>query len=85
MPKPMRPLNRCRACGDTWHPRGQDVSDRCPTCGSAKVGLAAAAPAPLAAPKVTESRYSGRVAGAVFLGLCVVGAGLVVVPVLAGR
>jgi hypothetical protein len=85
MPKPMRPLNRCRSCGDTWHPRGQDVSDRCPTCGSTQVGKAAAKPPGLAAPVVTRSRYSGPVAGAVFLGLCVLGLGLVVVPALSGR
>jgi hypothetical protein len=34
-----RPLNRCRACGDTWYPRGRSVSNRCPRCGSADVAI----------------------------------------------
>ena len=29
-----RPLNGCYNCGDTWHPRGRDLSNRCPNCGS---------------------------------------------------
>ena len=30
----LRPLNKCRACGMTWYPRGKDLSPRCPNCGS---------------------------------------------------
>jgi len=29
-----RPLNKCKACGYTWHPRGKDVSHKCPKCKS---------------------------------------------------
>ncbi|MGL6094185.1 MAG: hypothetical protein ACRC7O_00100 [Fimbriiglobus sp.] len=85
MSNPIRPLNRCRSCGDTWHPRGQNISDRCPTCRSTEVGKATAKSQGLAAPKMSESRFSGPVARAVFLGLCVIGLGLVVVPAIAGR
>ncbi len=34
-----RPLNQCENCGSTWHPRGKDLSSRCPTCGSRNVGI----------------------------------------------
>lgn len=29
-----RPQNRCGRCGDTWYPRGSNVSSKCPKCGS---------------------------------------------------
>jgi hypothetical protein len=29
-----RPMNQCANCGYTWHPRGHDLSTRCPNCGS---------------------------------------------------
>jgi uncharacterized protein (TIGR03067 family) len=32
-----RPMNSCQRCGDTWHPRGRDVSHRCPRCGSSSI------------------------------------------------
>jgi predicted RNA-binding Zn-ribbon protein involved in translation (DUF1610 family) len=35
-----RPLNKCKTCGYTWHPRGHSVSRRCPSCGSTEVGVA---------------------------------------------
>jgi hypothetical protein len=35
-----RPQNACRQCGDTWYPRGKDVSHCCPRCGSNDVELA---------------------------------------------
>lgn len=28
-----RPLNQCAECGYTWHPRGRNLSRRCPNCG----------------------------------------------------
>lgn len=34
----LRPRNHCRACRSIWHPRGSDLSARCPRCGSADVG-----------------------------------------------
>jgi hypothetical protein len=36
---PRRPLNECRACRYTWHPRGHNVSSRCPQCGSSDVQI----------------------------------------------
>lgn len=36
----LRPLNQCNDCGDTWYPRGSDLSDRCPTCRSENTGFA---------------------------------------------
>lgn len=44
-----RPLNRCRECGRSWYPKGQDVSTECPGCGSSRVGIA---------PTVRRSRSS---------------------------
>ena len=38
--KTKRPQNKCGKCGYTWYPRGKSVSLKCPSCGSAKVGLA---------------------------------------------
>src|SRR5262249_54590086 len=32
-----RSLNKCNSCGDTWYPRGRDLSRRCPSCGSGNV------------------------------------------------
>ena len=34
-----RPLNHCADCGDTWHPRGRDLSHRCPYCGSRNTSI----------------------------------------------
>jgi len=31
------PKNRCKACGDTWYPRGRSRSLKCPNCGSKEV------------------------------------------------
>ena len=36
---PMRPQNRCKKCGYTWHPRGHNVSNKCPNCGSREVSI----------------------------------------------
>lgn len=30
-------LNRCEKCGNTWFPRGFDLSGKCPSCGSVDV------------------------------------------------
>ena len=32
-----RPLNTCRSCNGTWYPRGTDLSQCCPKCGSGSV------------------------------------------------
>lgn len=34
-----RPQNKCGNCGNTWYPRGKDVSSRCPECRSADVDV----------------------------------------------
>lgn len=34
-----RSQNLCHECGRTWFPRGQDISAKCPGCGSADVGI----------------------------------------------
>jgi hypothetical protein len=34
-----RLLNRCKSCGNTWFPRGFDLSRECPSCRSADVDL----------------------------------------------
>jgi len=47
MAKTLRPQNRCSKCGYTWHPRGKNLSLKCPKCGHKDVkvvsGTAAAA------------------------------------------
>jgi hypothetical protein len=35
----MRPLNECKRCNYTWHPRGKNLSLRCPNCGSRDVAI----------------------------------------------
>src|SRR4051812_2960521 len=35
-----RPANRCSSCGHTWHPRGHNLSRRCPECGKSSVSKA---------------------------------------------
>lgn len=40
MAKTKRSLNKCKNCGDTWYPRGRDISNKCPNCGSTNVTLA---------------------------------------------
>src|SRR5262245_35281 len=35
----MRPQNTCGHCGYTWYPRGKDLSNKCPNCGSRSVGM----------------------------------------------
>lgn len=40
MPKTLRPQNRCTSCGYTWHPRGKNLSSKCPSCGHKGVKLA---------------------------------------------
>lgn len=37
----MRPLNECKRCGHTWHPRGHNLSRRCPECKSGDVAISA--------------------------------------------
>jgi hypothetical protein len=37
---PLRAQNRCLACNYTWHPRGKNLSLRCPACGSRQVTYA---------------------------------------------
>jgi hypothetical protein len=36
----MRPKNQCNRCGYTWYPRGKNVSNKCPNCGSGAVQVA---------------------------------------------
>lgn len=33
-----RSLNKCKDCNDTWYPRGRELSNKCPNCGSSNVG-----------------------------------------------
>jgi hypothetical protein len=35
--KTQRPINKCRRCNNTWHPKGKNVSSVCPSCGSVEV------------------------------------------------
>lgn len=39
-----RPENKCLDCRNTWFPRGKDLSDKCPSCGSRHVGMVIDAP-----------------------------------------
>jgi hypothetical protein len=32
-----RSQNRCLRCGNTWYPRGKNVSSKCPNCGSTNI------------------------------------------------
>lgn len=34
-----RPPNKCNDCGDTWYPRGRDLSHKCGNCGSTDISL----------------------------------------------
>lgn len=34
-----RPQNKCKSCGNTWYPRGKDISSKCPNCGSNHVSV----------------------------------------------
>lgn len=34
---PRRPLNLCGSCGYSWHPRGHNLSSKCPSCSSPNV------------------------------------------------
>lgn len=34
-----RPQNKCKACGSTWFPRGKNLSNKCPNCGSKDVSV----------------------------------------------
>lgn len=34
-----RPQNKCKACGNTWYPRGKNISSKCPNCGSKDVSV----------------------------------------------
>lgn len=43
---PKRPENGCRKCGNKWPPRGRDLAQRCPRCGSPEVYLTGAETAP---------------------------------------
>jgi hypothetical protein len=38
--KTKRSRNKCKACGNKWFPKGKNLSDKCPRCGSAEVALA---------------------------------------------
>lgn len=44
-----RPLNICNACGWSWHPRGHDLSARCPECKSTNIDFAPDPPDPFLA------------------------------------
>ena len=33
-PNTKRPKNKCKECGYAWYPRGNDLSIKCPKCGS---------------------------------------------------
>ena len=35
-----RVQNRCKGCGDTWFPKGRNLSHKCPNCGSRNVTYA---------------------------------------------
>lgn len=39
MAQTKRPKNKCKDCGDTWYPRGRNLSNNCPSCGSANVEI----------------------------------------------
>lgn len=48
-----RPQNECNRCKSTWHPRGKDLSSRCPSCGSRDVNIVrSSSPLPGCAPIV---------------------------------
>lgn len=49
-----RPLNGCRDCGRTWHPKGQDISVRCPSCKGSRVYLPSGLPTPAQRPSATS-------------------------------
>ena len=42
-----RPQNKCKRCQYTWHPRGKNLSLRCPNCGSSDVEIVTIPPAVL--------------------------------------
>lgn len=49
-----RPLNLCGDCGYTWHPRGRDLSRRCPECKGEAVDLAPTPVSPVEPPEPSE-------------------------------
>lgn len=42
----LRSQNACASCGNTWYPRGKELSSRCPGCGSEAVTFARRSPPP---------------------------------------
>jgi hypothetical protein len=76
-----RSENFCRACGDTWYPRGQDLSDKCPTCKSPNVTFLSLARMPVGQVRpFVPTRSSGL---AIFLAMGGVAlVGIVVLAVL---
>jgi hypothetical protein len=71
---PMRPQNRCRACGHSWYPRGSNFSPRCPRCGADRTIAPPAAPARTLTPTAAPASGGGTaflVAGG--LGLAALG------------
>lgn len=34
-----RPQNMCYSCWYTWYPRGKNISNVCPNCGSRNTGI----------------------------------------------
>ena len=34
-----RAQNKCKSCGNTWYPRGKNLSNKCPNCGSKAVSI----------------------------------------------
>lgn len=61
-----RPQNQCDVCNYTWHPRGKNVSLRCPACGARSVSIPAR-------PSV-DTKGCGIVAAAVLgipFGICI--------------
>ena len=40
MPRTKRIQNKCKSCGNTWYPKGKNLSLKCPNCGSNAVTYA---------------------------------------------
>src|SRR5471032_831930 len=54
-----RSQNKCKKCGYTWHPRGKNMSLKCPSCGSSEVGCAST-PIPVPANPTSELPQDGH-------------------------
>lgn len=72
-----RPQNECLDCASTWHPRGRDVSLKCPACGGDNVAVLAS-PAPAALPERGSGigPIAGVIVGSIALAGAVVGGAL---------